>query len=207
MHGLNAFATVLQRRDAGELLPKWPLEHGMFNSTPLPSSSSPAQTTFLNSSVECQPAVLHNTVTKLTSLPTVSLPATWAAHTVCQHNSNCWMISEIHFPKNSSHPSFIHSLFCLTTGSKPPPKRFLHIVRSRASSFKWEYPVLSSRSSSSLLHLLPRLLVTSVFPFIFPSITCFRRQFLRKMWPIQLAFRFLISCYFHFLIPLLIDSK
>jgi hypothetical protein len=29
-----------------------------------------------------------------------------------------------------------HSVFCLTTGSKPPPKRFLHIVRSRASSFK-----------------------------------------------------------------------
>jgi hypothetical protein len=52
-----------------------------------------------------------------------------------------------------------HSVFCLTTGSKPPPKRFLHIVRSRASSFKY-----------------------------------FRRQFLRKMWPIQLAFRFLISC-------------
>ena len=30
----------------------------------------------------------------------------------------------------------IHSVFCLTTGPKPPPKRFLHIVRSRASSFK-----------------------------------------------------------------------
>ena len=45
---------------------------------------------------------------------------------------------------------FIHSVFCLTTGSKPPPKRFLHIVRSRASSFKWEYSLLSLRSSSSL---------------------------------------------------------
>ena len=32
--------------------------------------------------------------------------------------------------------NFIHSVFCLTTGPKPPPKRFLHIVRSRASSFK-----------------------------------------------------------------------
>ena len=30
----------------------------------------------------------------------------------------------------------IHSVFCLTTGPKPPPKRCLHIVRSRASSFK-----------------------------------------------------------------------
>jgi len=90
--------------------------------------------------------------------------------------------------------SFIHSVFCLTTSPKPPPKRCLHIVRSRASSFKWEYPRLSLRSSSSFLRLLPRLLATSMSPFIFPSITCFRRQFLRKMWQIQLAFRFLISC-------------
>jgi hypothetical protein len=90
--------------------------------------------------------------------------------------------------------SFIHSVFCLTTGPEPPPKRFLHIVRSRASSFKWEYPLLSLRSSSSFLHLLPSLFVTFISPFIFPSITCFRRQFLRKMQPIQLAFRFLISC-------------
>jgi len=48
--------------------------------------------------------------------------------------------------------------------------------------------------SSNFLRLLHRLLVTSICPFVFPSITCFRRQFLRKMWPIQLAFPFLISC-------------
>ena len=96
----------------------------------------------------------------------------------------CWNIVQF----------IIHSVFCLTTGPKPPLKWFLHIVRSRASSFKWEYPLLSLRSSSSFLCLIPRLLVTSISPFIFPSITCFRRQFLRKMWPIQLAFRFLISC-------------
>ena len=64
-------------------------------------------------------------------------------------------------------------------------------MRSRASSFKWQYPYLSLRSYSSFLGLLPRLLVTSISPFIFPSITCFRRH---KIWPIQLAFRFLISC-------------
>ena len=29
-----------------------------------------------------------------------------------------------------------HLVFCLTTGPKPLPKRALHIVRSRASSFK-----------------------------------------------------------------------
>jgi hypothetical protein len=67
-------------------------------------------------------------------------------------------------------------------------------MRSRASSFKWLYPLLSPRSSSNFLRLLPRLLVTSIRPFIFPAITYFRRQFLRKIWPIQLAFRFLISC-------------
>ena len=84
-------------------------------------------------------------------------------------------------------------VICQTTGSKPLPKRFLHIVRSRASSFNWQYPLLSLRSSSNFLRLLPRLLVTYICPVIFPSITCRRRQFLRKMWPIQLAFRFLIS--------------
>jgi len=70
----------------------------------------------------------------------------------------------------SIHSIFIHSVFCLTTGPKPPPKRFLHIVRSRASSFKWQYTLLSLRSSSSFLRLLPRLLVTSITPFIFPQI-------------------------------------
>ena len=93
--------------------------------------------------------------------------------------------------KESSSSS---SVICQTTGPKPLPKRFLHIVRSRASSFNWQYPLLSLRSSSSFLRLLLRLLVTSICPFIFPSIICFTRQFLRKMWPIQLAVHFLISC-------------
>jgi len=79
---------------------------------------------------------------------------------------------------------FLHLVVCLTTGPKPLPKRVLHIVRSRASSFKWEYPLLSLRSSSTFLRLLPRLPVTSIPSFIFPSITRCRRQFLRKMWPI-----------------------
>jgi hypothetical protein len=78
-----------------------------------------------------------------------------------------------------------HFAVCLTTGQKPLPKRAPHIVRSRAPSFKWEYPLLSLMSPSSLLRLLPRLLVTYIPPFIFPSITRCRRQFLRKMWPIH----------------------
>jgi hypothetical protein len=90
---------------------------------------------------------------------------------------------------------YIHSsVICHTTGPQPLQKRFLHLMWSRASSFKWEYPLLSPRSSSNFLRLLPHLIVTSIRPFIFPSITSFRRQFLRKIWPIQLAFYFLISC-------------
>jgi hypothetical protein len=83
----------------------------------------------------------------------------------------------------------IHSFSSLTTGPKPLPKRTVHIVWSRASSFKWKYPLLSLRSSRSFRRLLPRLPVTSISHFIFPSITRCRRYFLRKMRPIQLAFR------------------
>jgi len=88
----------------------------------------------------------------------------------------------------------IHLVICLTAGPMPPPKRALHIVRSTASSFKWEYRLLSLNSSSSFLRLLPRLPVTSIPPFIFPANTRCRRHFLSKMWPIQLAFPLLISC-------------
>jgi hypothetical protein len=79
------------------------------------------------------------------------------------------------------------------TGPKPLPKRALHIVWSRASSFRCKYPLISLQLSSSFLHL-PHLPVTFNAPFIFPSMTCLRRQFICKMWPIQLAFRLLISC-------------
>jgi hypothetical protein len=95
--------------------------------------------------------------------------------------SNLSDIRQVHSQSSSS-------VICQTTGPQPLPKRFLHLTRSRASSFKWEYPLLSPRSSSNCLRLLPRLLVTSLRPFIFPSITSFRRQFLRKMWPIQKAY-------------------
>ena len=59
---------------------------------------------------------------------------------------------------------FIHFEVCLTAVPKPLPKRALHIARSRASFFKWEYPPLSLRSSSRFLRLLPRLPLTST-PF------------------------------------------
>ena len=87
-----------------------------------------------------------------------------------------------------------HSAVCLTSGPKPLPKPALHTVRSRASPFKWQYPLLLLKSSSSFLRLLPRLHITSMPPIIFPSIARCRRQFLLKMWPIKLAFRLFISC-------------
>jgi len=99
----------------------------------------------------------------------------------------------MHSALTPSH-SFIQLVICITTGPNPLPKRALHIVRPRTSFFNCEFPLLSLRSSSSFLRFLPRLPVTFIPPFIFPSIARCRRQFLRKMWPIQLAYRLLISC-------------
>ena len=82
----------------------------------------------------------------------------------------------------------MHSVLCLTTGTKPRPKRVHHRVRSSASSLNFRHPLFTLRSSSSCFRLFPRLPVTSILPSMFPSITCFRRQVLRKMWPIQLNF-------------------
>jgi hypothetical protein len=58
-------------------------------------------------------------------------------------------------------------------------KRVLHRVL-------FHFPVccLFLKSFNSCLRLLPRLPVTSILPSIPSSVTCFRRQFLRKMWPI-----------------------
>jgi len=44
---------------------------------------------------------------------------------------------------------FIHLVVCLMKVPKHLPKPSLQMVRSTASSFKWEYPLLSLRSSSS----------------------------------------------------------
>jgi hypothetical protein len=68
------------------------------------------------------------------------------------------------------------------------PKRVLHRVRSSASSFKFPYFLFSLRLSSSCV--LPHLPV----PSIFPSITCFRRHFLRKMRPIEWSLYRFIMC-------------
>jgi hypothetical protein len=76
---------------------------------------------------------------------------------------------------------FIHFVVCLTTGPQPLPKRVFRRVRCSASCFNFQYPFIFSRSSSNCVRVLPRIPVTSIVPSIFPSITCFKRQFLRKM--------------------------
>jgi hypothetical protein len=95
--------------------------------------------------------------------------------------------------KSTAH-TFIHSAVCLMTGPQPLPKRVLHSVRSTVSSFNFQYPLISLRSSSSCLCLLPRLPITSILPPIFPSVTGFRRQFVRKIRPIQLVFLLFTVC-------------
>ena len=77
----------------------------------------------------------------------------------------------------------LHCVDCLVTGPYPFPKRLLQKVWSSAYSFKFQYFLLSLMSSSRCLHL-PLLSI----PYIFPTITCFIRQFLCKMLPLQLAF-------------------
>ena len=84
--------------------------------------------------------------------------------------------------------SFIQSVVCLMTGSQPLPKWALHTVWSSISSFTFQYPCFSLRSPSSCLCLLSNLLITPNLPSVLSLIMCFTRQFLRKMWPSQLAF-------------------
>ena len=75
-----------------------------------------------------------------------------------------------------------------STGFYHLPKRVLHGVRSSASSFNLQYLLASLRSSGSCLPLMPRLPIPSFFLSFFLSVTCFNRQFLCKVWPIQLPF-------------------
>ena len=90
--------------------------------------------------------------------------------------------------------SFIHSFRSLSYDSSMTlPKPVLYTVRSSASSFNLQYPLVSLRVFSSCVRLLPQHPVTST-PSIFPSIICYRRQFLRKMQPIQLPFLLFIVC-------------
>jgi hypothetical protein len=95
----------------------------------------------------------------------------------------------------SIHPfvwSFVCSVACHTILPEPLPKPQNAI---NYFLFQFPYPFISLRPSSSFSHFLPpHLPVTSIIPCIFLSITCLRRQFLRKMWPIHSTFLLFIVC-------------
>ena len=77
----------------------------------------------------------------------------------------------------------VHS-FCSESCGR---SRASHTVQSSAASFNFQRPLFSLWPSCGCLRFLPRLPVTYILPSFLPPITCFRRQFLRKMWPIHLS--------------------
>ena len=63
----------------------------------------------------------------------------------------------IHAPDEIEDWKLIHYIVCLATGLQPLPKRVFHRIRSSTASFKFQYLLLTLRSPSSCLLLLPRL--------------------------------------------------
>jgi hypothetical protein len=98
-------------------------------------------------------------------------------------------LSLSHLSNGTRIKILINFVVCLTTGPQPLTQRVLHKVLSSVFSFNLQYPAISLRSSITCLRLLtlPSFYLTTV-----PSITCFRRQYLRRMCPTQLAFLFLL---------------
>jgi hypothetical protein len=90
-------------------------------------------------------------------------------------------------PRFASHHSFRILPY---NRSRAPHKASSPEMPSSASALKFHYLHLSLGSSSSCVRRLSRLPVSSLFP----SIMGFRKQFPRKMWPIQLAFPLFIAC-------------
>jgi hypothetical protein len=117
------------------------------------------------------------------------IPPSWQSS-----NSTRSSLSPVSCPPDVTlHHTIMHFLL---TCSQPFPERIFQRVWSVASFFKFQSPLISLRSCSSCLNLLPHLLV----PCVFPLIICFRWQFLHKMCPIQLAL-------FHFNICRMIFSS
>jgi len=88
-----------------------------------------------------------------------------------------------------SNPHTIHLILLIVL-------RQVHSLFQSAFSTQCDLvlPLFSLRSISSCKRLLPRLPVTYIPPSILPSITCFRSQFLRKMWTVQLSYPLVIVC-------------
>jgi hypothetical protein len=73
------------------------------------------------------------------------------------------LCNSLHIGLVSIFPHFVHSFSSLSHDrSKLLPKLALHILQSKVSFFKWQYPLFSLRSSSTFLRLLRRLPFTSI---------------------------------------------
>jgi hypothetical protein len=92
--------------------------------------------------------------------------------------------------------SFVHSFIQLRLTTIPEilPKRVLHTVPSNISFFNLQYLLFSLSSLSSKLRLLPHIAFHSTLSCVFPSVTCFRRLFLRNISPIHFAFLPVVVC-------------
>ena len=136
-------------------------------------------------------------------------PALCQHKTSCLHSKKCGIV---HKRKISQFCKDVEVIRCLFMDYFT----LYSVSRQFHSFFQSQFPtqcdlvlpllnIFCPRSSSGCLSLLPRLPVPYFIPPppIFPSITCFRRQFLRKMWPIQLAF---LNIYFLYDIPLFLHS-
>jgi hypothetical protein len=87
--------------------------------------------------------------------------------------------------------SFIHSFIQSAFFLRTVPYFFQTKLKECELVVLFEFLVSSRfrKVTNSCLHLLP-LLVTSIFPSIFYSWTCSRREVLRELWQIQLTFFF-----------------
>ena len=84
--------------------------------------------------------------------------------------------------------SKIYFVVCLATSPKVLTKRVLQRARSIVSSFKSRDLIFVLLPSSSCLSLIFRLPLPSMLPFLFPSIICFRRQYLRSIHLVYLCY-------------------
>ena len=80
----------------------------------------------------------------------------------CIEFSIAFYVGNIHY--------FISFIVSFTTGTQYRPKRILDRIRSTASSYNFQYLLLSLSSPSSRFGLLPRLLVTSFLYLPFSNV-------------------------------------
>jgi len=94
------------------------------------------------------------------------------------------------------YPSQINPFLCPSHFWQEQLVSFLVGLRTYqhpGTSFSFQYHLVSFRPSITCLNIRPRIPIISVLPSILPSIPCFRKHFLRKMWAIQLV-AFVLLC-------------